>query len=93
MLKKYAVRFILLGKSRTYIVQDYHSVDAIIQALDLLECDVPAMIDAPGLCLIAKAWPEGAHLADEGEGPVIDTTRGLLALVPALETDAARVAA
>ena len=30
MLKKYAVRFILLGKSRTYIVQDYHSVDAII---------------------------------------------------------------
>ena len=51
------------------------------------------MIDAPGLCLIAKAWPEGAHLADEGEGPVIDTTRGLLALVPALETDAARVAA
>lgn len=77
MLKKYAVRFILFGRSRTYIVADEHSVDAIIQALDRLEADIPEMADAPGLCLVAKMYPEGAHLADEGEGVLIDTTRGL----------------
>lgn len=77
MLRKYAVRFILFGQSRTYIVADDHSVDAIIQALDRLEADIPEMADAAGLCLIAKEYPEGAFLADEGEGPLIDTTRGL----------------
>jgi hypothetical protein len=82
MLKKYAVRFILFGKSRTYIVADEHSVDAIIQALDLLEADIPEMVDAAGLCLIVKAYPEGAHLADEGDGPLIDTTKAPLRLVP-----------
>ena len=77
MLKKFAVRFILFGKSRTYIVEDEHSVDAIIQALDRLECDVMGMADAAGLAMIVKAYPEGAHLADEGEGPLIDTTKPL----------------
>ena len=77
MLNKFAIRFILFGRSRTYIVQDQHSVDAIIQALDLLECDIPEMTDAQGLCLIAKEYPEGAHLADEGDGPLIDTTKAL----------------
>ena len=86
MLKKYAVRFILFGNSRTYIVQDYHSVDAVIQALDLLEADMPEMVDFIGLAMIAKAYPEGAHLADEGDGPLIDTTRQPLRLVePELE--------
>lgn len=75
MQAKYAVRFILFGAARTYIVQDDHTIDAIIQALDCLESDIPEMADAPGLCMIAKAWPEGAYLADEGEGPLIDTTR------------------
>lgn len=75
MPNKYAVRFILFGKSRTYIVLDQHTVDAIIQALDLLETDVPEMADAAGISMIAKAWPEGAYLADEGNGPLIDTTK------------------
>jgi hypothetical protein len=87
MLNKYAIRFILFGKSRTYIVQDLHSVDAIIQALELLEADIPEMADAVGLCLIAKAYPEGAHLALEGDGPIIDTTHRPLALVPHREAD------
>jgi hypothetical protein len=81
MLRKYAVRFILFGKSRTYIVQDLHTIDAIIQALELLEADMPDMVDAPGLCMIAKVWPEGAYLADEGEGPLIDTTKAPLILL------------
>lgn len=86
MLRKYAIRIILFGASRTYIVQDEHSIDAIIQALDLLEGDVPEMVDAPGLCLVAKTWPEGAHLALEGDGPVIDTTRPVVHLIePELE--------
>lgn len=89
MLTKYAIRFILFGRSRTYVVQDQHSVDAIIQALDLLECDIPEMADAPGLCLIAKAWPEGAALALEGDGPIINTTHGTPAQPTAREAIAA----
>ena len=88
MFRKFAVRFILFGRSRTYIVADEHSVDAIIQALDRLEADIPEMADAAGLCLIAKAYPEGAHLADEGDGPLIDTTKALLHRVPDLEREA-----
>lgn len=75
MLKKHAVRFIYLGKSRTYVLNALGTVDAICTALDLLECDVPGIENTIGLCLIAKAYPEGAHLADEGDGPLIDTTR------------------
>ncbi len=82
MLKKIAVRFIHNGKSRTYIVNAPTSIDGIIQALDLLECDVPEIVDAIGLAMIAKTYPEGAHLADEGDGPVIDTTRNLRPLPP-----------
>lgn len=74
-LKKHAVRFILNGQSRTYIVNALGTVDAICSALDLLECDVPDIENAIGLAVISKAYPEGAHLALEGEGPVIDTTR------------------
>lgn len=81
-MKKYAIRFIHNGASRTYIVADISSVDAILQAIDLLECDVPDITACTGLCLIAKAYPEGAHLADEGEGPLIDTTRRPLQLMP-----------
>ncbi len=74
-LKKHAVRFIHNGKSRTYIVNALGTVDAICSALDLLECDVPDIESAIGLAVIAKAYPEGAHLACEGDGPIIDTTR------------------
>ena len=91
-IKKFAIRFILFGKSRTYVVQDEHSVDAIIQALDRLECDVPGMVDAAGLCLICKAYPEGAALADEGEGPIIDTTRVRLVSVAQTEPEALEAA-
>jgi hypothetical protein len=90
MLKKYAIRFILAGSARTYVVQDVGSVDAICTALDLLEIDVPGITQVCGLCVIAKAWPEGEHLAAEGEGPVIDTTRGLHAVpAPELQREAA----
>lgn len=82
MLKKYAVRFIHNGKSRTYVLNDIGSIDAICTAMDYLEADVPDIKDCIGLCLIAKAWPEGATLALEGDGPIIDTTRQALALVP-----------
>lgn len=86
-LKKYAVRFILAGQARTYVIEDVGSVDAICTALDLLELDVPRITLASVLSLIVKAWPEGAHLAQEGEGPVMDTTRGLHA-VPRIEVTA-----
>jgi hypothetical protein len=75
MLKKHAVRFIHAGSSRTYIVNDLGVCDAICTALDLLEADIPEMASAIGLAVIGKAYPDGGHLADEGEGPVIDTTR------------------
>ncbi len=75
MLKKYAIRFIHGGRSRTYVLQDVGTVDAICTALDLLELDVPGISMTAGLCVVAKAWPEGAHLAEEGDGPVLDTTR------------------
>jgi hypothetical protein len=88
-VKKYAIRFILNGKSRTYIVDDVGSSDAICTALDLLECDVPGIGDVRGLCVIAKAYPEGAYLAGEGEGPIIDTTRQPLRLVPERAADRA----
>lgn len=91
MLKKYAIRFILNGNSRTYVLQDVGSSDAICTALDLLESDVPGINDVRGLAVIAKAWPEGACLALEGEGPVIDTTRASVHLVAEREAD--RVAA
>lgn len=84
MLKKYAVRFIHGNLSRTYILNDISTLDAICTALDLLETDVPAIGDCLGLAIIAKPWPEGAHLACEGDGPVIDTTR-VVAVEPALE--------
>ncbi len=80
-LKKHAVRFIYGGKSRTYVLNALGTVDAICTALDLLECDVPGIDNAIGLCLIAKAYPEGAHLACEGDGPLIDTTRVPLRVV------------
>lgn len=89
MLNKYAVRFIVGGKSRTYIVEDPHTIDAIIHALDLFECDVPDMVDAIGLGMFAQAYPGGAHLAAEGDGPLIDTTRRL----PLVDSEPDRVAA
>lgn len=91
MVKKHAVRFIHAGKSRTYIVNDVGTVDAICTALDLLESDVPDIQSCVGLAVISKAWPEGAHLATEGDGPIIDTTRP--ALVPVFVDPAERVAA
>lgn len=78
MLKKHAVRFIHNGKSRTYIVMDVGTVDAICTALDLLEVDVPDIKSCIGLAVISKACPEGAHLACEGDGPIIDTTKPVL---------------
>lgn len=33
------------------------------------------ILPALGLAVIAKAYPEGAHLALEGDGPIIDHTR------------------
>lgn len=85
-LTKFAVRFILLGQSRTYIVMDIGKFDAICTALDLMECDVPEAVNSSGLALIVKAYPEGAHLAAEGDGPIIDTTKQALRVV---ETDRA----
>lgn len=91
MLKKHAVRFIHAGKSRTYIVNDVGTVAAICTALDLLEVDVPEIDHCIGLAVISKAYPEGAHLACEGDGPIIDTTRPVL--VPVFVAAEDRVAA
>lgn len=91
MLNKYAVRFILGGKSRTYIVNALGTIDAICSSLDLLECDVPNIDMTRGLAVIAKPYPEGAFLATEGDGPIIDTTRPVL--VPVFVADDERVAA
>lgn len=74
-ITKHSVRIIYRGQSRTYVLNALDTVDAICNALDLLECDVPAIGAALGLAIIAKPWPDGAHLADEGCGPLIDTTR------------------
>lgn len=74
-LTKTAVRFIHAGQSRTYVLNALGTIDAICDALDHLEADVPDITSAIGLAVIAKAWPEGAHLALEGDGPIIDTTR------------------
>lgn len=87
MLKKYAVRFIINGASRTYIVADLGTPDAICQALDHIECDVPGVMDARGLAIIAKPYPEGAHLAVEGEGPIIN--KALYAIIPEPALEAA----
>lgn len=86
-MNKYAVRFILNGRSRTYVLMDVGSSDAICSALDLLEADVPQIGTACGLAVIVKAWPEGAYLAVEGEGPIIDTTKAPAA--PRFELEAA----
>ena len=74
-VKKHAVRVIHAGKSRSYILFALDTVDAICAALDLLECDVPDIGGVAGLAIISKPYPEGAALAMEGDGPVIDTTR------------------
>lgn len=74
-VKKHAVRIIHQGKSRSYILYALDSIDAVCSALDFLEVDVPGISAAGGLAIVAKSYPEGAHLADEGDGPVIDTTR------------------
>lgn len=76
MLNKYAVRFILNGKSRTYLLNDVGTSDAICTGIDFLEADVPDIGACRGISVIVKPYPEGAHLADEGDGPLIDTTRG-----------------
>ncbi len=91
MLNKHAVRFILGGKSRTYILMDLGTASAICTALDLLEIDVPNIDMARGLAIISKPFPEGAFLATEGDGPIIDTTRPVL--VPVFVADDERVAA
>lgn len=88
-VKKHAVRIIHGGKSRSYILYALDTVDAVCAALDMLECDVPAIGGATGLAIISKAYPEGAHLAMEGDGPVIDTTR----MVAATPGNVDRVAA
>lgn len=80
-IKKHAVRIIHQGASRSYILYALDTVDAICSALDMLECDVPAITGCAGLAIISKPYPEGGHLADEGEGPVIDTTRPALRVV------------
>lgn len=89
VIKKHAIRFLHHGNSRTYVLNATDTIDAICAALDLLECDVPAITDCQGLAVIAKPWPEGAHLALEGDGPVIDLTRTPLTLVDSTEQVAA----
>jgi hypothetical protein len=84
-IKKHAVRIIHAGKSRSYILYALDTIDAICSALDLLEDDVPCITACMGLAIISKPFPEGAHLADEGEGPVIDMTR--LRVVPDAATE------
>jgi hypothetical protein len=74
-LKKFAVRFIHNGAIRTYLVEDVATPDAICTAIDLLEQDIPEIFEARGLSVIAKAWPDGAHLADAEHGPLIDAIR------------------
>lgn len=88
-IKKHAVRFIHQGKSRSYVLNATDTIDAICAALDLLECDAPAITQCQGLAVIAKPYPEGAHLALEGDGPVIDLTRTPLTLVDSTEQVAA----
>ena len=88
-VKKHAVRIIHSGKSRSYILFALDTVDAVCAALDLLEGDVPAIGGATGLAIISKAFPEGAHLAMEGDGPIIDTTRATVATPGNLERVAA----
>lgn len=88
-MQKHAVRFIHNGQSRTYILHDVGTVDAICTALDHLEADVAGITSVIGLAVIAKAWPEGAHLACEGDGPIIDLTRAPLRVVDADERVAA----
>lgn len=85
MLKKYAIRFIVNGSSRTYIVADLGTPDAICQAIDHLEADVPGVMEARGMAIIAKPWPEGAHLAVEGEGPIINKALYVILPEPVLE--------
>lgn len=74
-LKRYAIRIIHNGQSRTYLLDDLDVASAICTALDQLEVDVPAIGSAIGLAVIAKTWPDGAHLAAEGDVPLIDMTR------------------
>ena len=74
-VRKVAVRFIVAGRSRTYVLLASGTCDGICTALDLLEADLPAMSDNAGLAVIAKTYPEGAALALEGDGPFIDLTR------------------
>ena len=81
MLKKYAVRFIINGSSRTYIVADLGPPDAICQALDHLEADEPGVMETRGLAIIAKPYPEGEYLACDG--PVIN--KSLYMITPELE--------
>lgn len=88
MLKKYAVRFILAGKSRTYVLDDVGTMDAIATALDHLETDVPGITSAIGIAVVAKAMPGGESLLDEECGPVIDTTRPMY-VAPVLRLEAA----
>lgn len=88
-VKKHAVRIIHAGKSRSYILYALDTIDAVCAALDLLEGDVPAIGGATGLAIISKAFPEGAHLAMEGDGPIIDTTRIPVATPGTVELEAA----
>lgn len=88
-LTKYAVRFILNGKSRTYLLNDIGTSDAICSAIDLLEIDVPDIGVSRGIAVIVKPFPDGAHLAEEGDGPLIDTTREAIAREPEREALAA----
>lgn len=89
-IKKHAVRIIHQGASRSYILYALDTIDAVCAAMDLLEADVPAITGCAGLTIISKPYPEGAHLAAEGDGPIIDTTRPALRAVP---TDADLAAA
>lgn len=76
MLKKYAVRFIFPSDTRTYIVTDIGTADAICQCIDLIECEAPALLDSSIVSLAIKTWPAGGEfLAAEGNGPLIDTTK------------------
>lgn len=88
-VKKHAVRIIHNGRSRSYILFALDTVDAICAALDLLECDVPDISHCLGLAIISKPYPEGAALAMEGDGPIIDMTRATVATPGNLEQVAA----
>lgn len=70
----YTIQFSLTGEARkrTYLVRDISRIDALCQALDLLECDMPHGIERDLIILVQSGAAARATITEAIEHIFVD---------------------